>query len=384
MLTDSINISPDFNLIMIMDFLGCILLKAKGFKVSAFIFLLVNGISLFFIYFFDFNDYNDDNVYSLNKLLYLLLFFILLFIGVGSSALLSQYILIDSFLKLKYHLQGKQGNNNNLLQSDKEKERRESIKKNMEGKYFSDILKSSEKKKFDYFFMICVTTFLAYFIKYFLNLFIYNKKMDFDEIEADKYNQSLIDNITMIENIYNHDKSLFYPYVIIIYPTAIILSIILYWIFTCIFKKNKKQKEDSNYRVCNICGYTVYCQDIKIDKNIPCCECIRLFGKSYRDCMEKFFVDKTKHPNARCEICCCKYDSVSYEKNNECFCYCYKEKRKCKWFSDYISSEVQKKMISKLFGYAFLQFSSVYNLKKFKENNNYYDDYNDTMWCRLY
>ena len=107
LITDSINISSDFNLILIMDFLGCILLKAKGFKISALIFLLVNDISLFFIYFLDFNDYNDDNVYSLNKLLYLLLFFILLFVGVGSSALLSQYILIDSFLKLKYHLQGK-------------------------------------------------------------------------------------------------------------------------------------------------------------------------------------------------------------------------------------------------------------------------------------
>ena len=380
LLTNSINISPDFNLIMIMDFLGCILLKAKGFKISAFIFLLVNSISIFFIYFFDFNDYNDDNVYSLNKLLYLLLFFISLFVGVGSSALLSQYILIDSFLKLKYHLQEKHKNKNDLLHNEEKNERRESIKKNMGDKNFSDILKSSEKKKFDYFFMICVTTFIAYFIKYFLSLFIYNKKMNFDEIETEKYNKSLIDNVTMIENIYNHDKGLFYPYIIIIYLSAIILSIILYWIFTCIFKQNKKQEEKESYRVCNICGYTIYCQDIKIDKDIPCCECIRLFCKSYRDCMEKFFVDKTKHPNDHCEICCCKYDSVDFEKNDECFCYCYKEKRKCKWFSDYISSEVQKKMISKFFGYAFLQLSSIFNLKKFKDNNkenNYYEDYNE-------
>ena len=65
----------------------------------------------------------------------------------------------------------------------------------------------------------------------------------------------------------------------------------------------------------------------KISKLIKIFECIRLLCKSYRDCMEKFFVDKTKHPNARCEICCCKYDSVSFEKNNECFCYCYKQKR---------------------------------------------------------
>ena len=129
LLTNSINISPDFNLIMIMDFLGCILLKAKGFKISAFIFLLVNSISIFFIYFFDFNDYNDDNVYSLNKLLYLLLFFISLFVGVGSSALLSQYILIDSFLKLKYHLQEKHRNKYVFLENDEKKEQRESIKK---------------------------------------------------------------------------------------------------------------------------------------------------------------------------------------------------------------------------------------------------------------
>ena len=45
LLTNSINISPDFNLIMIMVFfLVCTLLKAKGFKISVVIFLLVNGI----------------------------------------------------------------------------------------------------------------------------------------------------------------------------------------------------------------------------------------------------------------------------------------------------------------------------------------------------
>ena len=405
LLTESISILPDLNLIMIFDFLGYSLLRAKGFKISSFIFLIINCISIFLIYFFDFDDYNEENIYSFSKIIYLLFCFLILFIGVGASALLSQRILIDSFLKLKHYLKEKNNKKikedsnmtfqnkeikkekiNNIIEISNNNEDENSIsnRSNIENnniiKDFSNILKSYEKKQFDYFFIICITTFIAYFIYYFINLFIYNKKVEYDNIQKDNYNRSIIDNITMIDNMYHHDKSLYFPYIIILYVSFILLSIILYWIFTCLFMKNKKDKSDNNYNICHVLGFAIYSQSINNNKTKPCCESIRLFGKSYKTCLEDIFLDKKVYPNAKCNhpCCRCKYDSVDYEKNEEFFCYCYKEKRKSKWFYEYIKSDVQKKLVPKLFGYIFLQLSSIFSELAFEANvyyNNYYDDY---------
>jgi len=406
LLTQSINISPDFNLIMIMDFLGCILLKSYGFRISSIIFLIINTISLFLIYFIDFNDYDEENLYSFNKIIYIFICFLLLFIGVGSSALLSQQILIDSYLKLKYYLNSKNSkkiyNNSNIFQELNNKNtdnniiqindaiqnearisHRNSLIKSNNPEYFKNILENSEKKKFDYFFMVCINTFIAYFTKYILSLFIYKKKMNYDDIEIQKFNKSIIDNITMYDNIYNHDKSLFFPYIIIIYIASILLSIILYWFFTCIFKENKKdnKKDNKNYTVLNIFGFTIYKQK-KINKKSICCECLKLFCKSYKNCCDEVVFDIKDIPDAK-SLCCCKYDSVDYEKDSEFFCYCYKKKRQCKWFNEYITSEAQKKLVPKLIGYFFLQLSSIYSIKIFDINNikknNYSNDYNELV-----
>ena len=112
----------------------------------------------------------------------------------------------------------------------------------------------------------------------------------------------------------------------------------------------------------------------------PGCECLKLFGKSCKDCCEEMVFDRKLNPDTECNLCCCcKYDSVDYEKNEEFFCFCYKEKRKFKWFSEYISSDSQKKIIPKLIGYIFLQICSLYSIRRFDLNNKrynyYYNDY---------
>jgi len=90
----------DFNLMMFMAFLGDILLRARGFRISISVFAALNIISMFLILNFSFDDYNREyNTYSLFKFIYLLLCWLLLFIGVGASALLSQQIIIDSNYK---------------------------------------------------------------------------------------------------------------------------------------------------------------------------------------------------------------------------------------------------------------------------------------------
>jgi len=329
-LTQSIDIAPDFDLIMIMNFFGFILLKTKGFKISSIVFLLINCVSISLIYFFNFNDYNDDNLYSFSQIIYQITCIIILFIGVGASALLSQQILIDSFLKLKSYLNGKNNkediDNNEEINENKQNKEGKNIgsgkKKVIQKKNLANILKANEKKQFDFFFIICINTFIAYFIKYLLSLFIYKKKYDYDNIEMEKFNMSLIDNNTLFENIYNHDKTLFFPYTIIIYVSSIFLSVVIYWVFTCIFKPVEKEKKNEDYNIYNIFGFIIYSQKIKNNNKNPSCECLRLFCKSFKKCYEKIIIDTKKNDDIKCNcLCCycCKFDSVDYEKNEEFF-----------------------------------------------------------------
>jgi len=77
-----------------------------GFKFSSIIFLFINCSSLFLILNFydkfEFNKMNpEENRYNPFKLAYLGIFYFLLFVGVGGSALFSQQILIESYYKYK-------------------------------------------------------------------------------------------------------------------------------------------------------------------------------------------------------------------------------------------------------------------------------------------
>ena len=105
LLQNSKNDTFDFNLMMFMAFLGDICIKSKGFIISTSIFAGINVISFLLIANFSFNDYNpENNTYSLFKIIYLLICWLSLFVGVGSSALLSQQIIIESYDKYNKHL----------------------------------------------------------------------------------------------------------------------------------------------------------------------------------------------------------------------------------------------------------------------------------------
>ena len=94
----------DFNLMMFCAFLGDILLKSRGFRISISIFAGINIVSYFFIFNFAFYDFDIDyNSYSELQILFLLSSWALLYIGVGASALLSQKIIIDSNIKYDYY-----------------------------------------------------------------------------------------------------------------------------------------------------------------------------------------------------------------------------------------------------------------------------------------
>lgn len=333
----------DYNLMMIMGFLGNILLGTIGYRCSSIIFALINTAGFFMIYNFNFlGNIEENEKYNFWQIIYLLLMYIFLLIGVGGSALLSQQILLDSFYKYQHYFENK-------------------------------------KKKIDlhFFFIVCFTTILGHFFKNLLNFFLALKFKD----EKD-------------------DKRLFFLYIYVIYISSIGLSIILYicygftffnkgfcnWLLSLITFCRSDNKENKK-KVCMICGYLYYSESRVLDgrlKKAPCCESCKLFWNSIYQCCDKSccdFIccqenDEDNEDNEEdkyhcCFKCCCPknidYRDYEYPKNVS-LCYCYKVKRKFKWFNNFINNREQIKLTKLMFDYYILQFTTIAFEKIYKEN----------------
>ena len=502
----------DFNLMMLMAFLGDILLKSRGFRISISVFAALNIGAIFLILNFSFEDYDRaDNTYTIFNMLYLFLTWLLLFVGVGASALLSQQIIIDGNYKYDKYIsklneetekkikmkkdkwEKKKQEKKNLkenkdsaleykiddleymnLDEDTENEKENNTRKikglsvynknNENIKYqkkkseeinikniaedFVNVKNESQnfikaqtfaakniletknrnknkktqrkksaikvdsgnvkKKKFNSFFMICVTTISGYFLKYLLNLTIIGASSKLDnfsmqvisviinqgtgvkcELDSDclesVFNDTnlTINNSMLFDNLVNYIsrnderyKPAFY-YMALIYVISVILSIILYSIFICIFTKNKKETNvnGNSYKVCEICGYTIYSENIILNLNPPCCECCKiLWCGTCKNCINMVigsllccFNENIKNNVNICRCCkCCEKNKIDYKKNKEFFCYCYQAKRKHYWFNKFITSDTQKKIFPYMLEYFYLQlltiaFESQYN-----------------------
>mgnify|MGYP006916099093 CR=1 FL=1 len=279
--------------------------------------------------------------------------------------------------------------------------------------------------------MVCLTTIIGYFIKYLTNTIIAVN----DNLKIDKYiyltncgnnitcfqniindtnlqssNKSLFENLN--DNIYKDNQKYFY-FIIIIYGACIVFSILLYSFFICIFDKKEKkldEEEENNtknkYRVCEICGYIIYSQNIVLNPNPRCCECITLLCETLLNCINIAFCtiisckcincdnkedaeqngdkkiensndkidDYQENENNTCCNCCLEYKEDDYKKNKEFFCYCYQAERKHYWFNRFLTNEVQRKLLPYMAEYFLLQllicaFEKHYNLN----SQNYYD-----------
>ena len=164
LMTRTLNEPFDFNLMLFMAFLGNALLKAKGLTFTLGIFcILINGAAFVLLYVFDFKDYDSEyNSFTLLKILYLIFCYILLFIGVGSSALLSQQIIVESNVKYNEYLvtrkeerekklKEKEDNKKDIKEKrKKEEEERKSLNDNDDKKVeieLKDDLIDEEKRK---------------------------------------------------------------------------------------------------------------------------------------------------------------------------------------------------------------------------------------------
>ena len=182
------------------------------------------------------------------------------------------------------------------------------IKRKESRKKEKELAKANIKKKnkFDSFFMICITTIIGYFIKYLINIIIAEKNLNIDNyiyLTNCGNDTNCFQNLIKDNNLSNSDINLFkeviekinydgkksFILIIIIYAACIASSILLYSFFVCIFEKKKKKDDDKNiknkYRVCEICGYVIYSQNIILIPNPPICQCCKLFCKTFQKCL---------------------------------------------------------------------------------------------------
>ena len=427
---NSYNEMVDFNLVMISGFIGNLILKSTGFYVTSIIFLVINSIGIVIIFSSDF--LNNEKVFenekgeiipnfSIAQVLILLFCLIIIFIGAGGSALLSQIILNDRFFKLKTYLfkiklkkielfayrlrknfnknefdinnsnNGSIGNNDIEEKNDNENnngnisydEYEEKIMKSDIDENDKQFRKYDEenKSKFDNYFIICFTTIIGYFLKYIINIILINYK-DYDQ---------------------------FFYYAIGLYCFSIIISLLFYFLFENTFEEEENvenAKNKNEYTICQLCGFSIYSQKIFNNKEKEKCEFCKLLCKTIKICCDstfcvicnnicnslnfselcdndscdcddccicidccdccdcymccKYYCDSSNQEKCECCCCCClDLDEINYEQNNLSFCYCYQNKRKFKWCNNYLSSEIQKKIFPYLIEYFFLQLMTI-------------------------
>lgn len=166
-----------------------------------------------------------------------------------------------------------------------------------------------------------------------------------------------------------------YIYLIIcgIYILCIILSIILYTIFEyCIFEKrnnNAKSKNNNNCCVSKIffkifnCDF--YIENIKVKNSKKAKNC-KLCGETIKNYCSNVCANSIKSfctlikKDFKCNCCnCCKYNEEDYDKDTQCFCYCYQEKGCCEWLDKFITNDVQMQIIPSMIIYFFSRLSAI-------------------------
>ena len=233
----TMNESIDFNLMMITGFAGDLLIKSKGFTKSSIYLFAPNLIGMFWLNSFDFSLPNEKFDYSLIKIIFIFICYLIILIGVGGSALLSQKILIDYYLKYKDYIIGmkmekitemesnlKPENNN---EQNAQNGRKSLLNKNEEErqKKREEVLNKRKNNKFDFFYMIVITTTIGYFGKYGINIII-------NFVLASRYGDK-------------YNKLYFFYCTVGIYIILLFFSIIFYKCFKLIFKKDKNINNDS-------------------------------------------------------------------------------------------------------------------------------------------
>ena len=247
------------------------------------------------------------------------------------------------------------------------------------------------KAKFDSFWIVCLTTFFGYLGKYRISML-------FSKLRDKHDDNTIIDNNTNSTNFTNfyfyfsnetndnnsyslgaYDDKTLYLFICGIYVSFILISIILYSIFECCIISKKKneiiddsesinsiniEKKNSNTKkgICEkifecccihklyfeIFNCLLYIESNRIDNNIRSIRCRTACGETIKHYCNEVFCNILSNEENEIKCCCpcCKdYNEEDYDKQVQCFCYCYQEKGCCSWIDKFITNEIQKEIV---------------------------------------
>ena len=374
----TMNETINFNLMMMTAFIGDLLLKWKGFRLSTCFLIFPSVGATIWLWNFNFS-FEVEGIfnYDILKIINLAFIYILLLCGVGGSALLAQQVLIEGHLKYKDYLKNiddeKNGEKNREIKEEKKeniieldltvelkpennKKTRIYTKKKLyeyildqnseEDKvedddnsslnssrtivktkdpkpYLEKILEKIRKKqkkklkklnsiketnKFDYFFIICITTIIGYLGKYSINF--------------------LLDYILILIFKENYDKKIFLISTLILYGISVCFSLFIYEFLykRCIFIYENKEEKDKIIKISKICGYIIYSEERK-PTNPAKRNCCTLCFENIQNCFDNTFCYIIKKATSICCdwepkcccccYCCCKYDKEDYNKKKK-------------------------------------------------------------------
>ena len=366
----------DLDLIMFWDFIGLFLQKYCGITCTSIICLILSSILLVLISAFDYLDIdNNTHKYLFSQILYLFFVYLFLWIIVGSCALLSQNIFIESLSKYlkKKQIEALEKAKKNIIEKETSK-----IKINEKIEKEFKILIEDDRNNILFFPILLLTIFLPFLINHITNRKIF-------EYLKNYYFLKKVNN--MYEKIYSKEKFIFIICVCIPYFGEIFISLLFYFAFKTIYEYNSGEQEKSdiiNNEVVNklkikkvsikkICGYTILYETIsenrkeenkKIGLTKKCCKCCcyncKLLIKTFIDCFKNTicccFCYKEYDPYDN-SCCCCK--STSLEPKEKSFCLCYQEKGKFEWIRDSFNNETQRKIISFMYIILFCQITTL-------------------------
>ena len=101
-------------------------------------------------------------------------------------------------------------------------------------------------------------------------------------------------------------------------------------------------------KTCEICGCIFYSERIILDKDSKNKGCCQLLGELINNFCENALCNvcncrKNQNKNFCCS--CCNYEEIHFEKNKQCFCYCYQEKGFCDYSNKFITNGVQREIL---------------------------------------
>ena len=404
----------DFNLLLLSNVIGYKLFQFKGFIFSVIICFVIIAISIFFIMIFSFWNYDYNyNTYSVDQILFLLSIFVLLFLGVGAAAPLTQQLII--YFKFLNKMEKAEedinpNNENNIFMNliENLEERPEPIKtaKTMDAIHLNindnnnsnyslitkNKKKKNDKKKMDlikYTAIIFITLIIAYIGKYSVCIyFIYPFKENMnitgcnDDIAC--YQNNINDKNLFIKNpelfqelifntfIYNRD---FFYLILPITGIPLLIAIVLYLIFyyfVFIENEEEEKEKENKINVTNIefCGFP--CVLIKPLSCVCklCYYCLSLlkilldFVIFAINTFIKLFFELVEYGDVRqkSEKCLFNYHYKSNPENEEeniSVFSCFKVEPLLDWLHNFLFSEIQLKIMSYVLGYILLDLSII-------------------------